>query len=279
VLFLLAASTRAWAQGMRSPSPRELEQFPWLTKTASVQPLAERFAPPPVFRRLPVAKGSFGEWLRTLPLRAPGTPVLSWRGDEVRAGGDARVAAVAELDVGRKDLQQCADSIIRLHAEWLRQAGRASEISYRFTSGDAAGWSAYAGGQRAVVRGNKVQWKQQAEPDPSRAAFRRYLDLVFQYAGTISLERDGEKVRPSDVQPGDFLVQGGSPGHAVVILDLAVSEAGEKVALIGQGFTPAQDFHVLSGPQGPWFKLDASDVATPFWSPFPWSGLRRFKVH
>jgi hypothetical protein len=63
----------------------------------------------------------------------------------------------------------------------------------------------------------------------------------------------------------------------VLVLDVAVNAAGERVALLGQGFLPAQDFHVLSpGEGGPWFSLEGSEVATPFWKPFPWSSLRRF---
>ena len=59
--------------------------------------------------------------------------------------------------------------------------------------------------------------------------------------------------------------------------DLANAE-GHRVALVGQGFMPAQDFHVLSpgGAEAPWFPLEGDAVATPFWKPFPWSSLRRF---
>jgi hypothetical protein len=40
---------------------------------------------------------------------------------------------------------------------------------------------------------------------------------------------------------------------------------------------PAQSFHVLSAPTGPWFVVtrDATEIATPFWKPFPLSALRR----
>ena len=60
-----------------------------------------------------------------------------------------RLAAVAELDVGTANLQQCADSIIRLHAEWLWSQGQKERIAYRFTSGHLASWPRYAAGDRA----------------------------------------------------------------------------------------------------------------------------------
>jgi hypothetical protein len=195
----------------------------------------------------------------------------------VLAGDDPRLAAVAELDAGTKDLQQCADSIIRLHAEWLWASGQKERIAYRFTSGHLAEWSRYAAGERARIAGNKVTWAKGAAADGSRPAFRAYLSLVFTYAGTLSLQELKPRPAREAVRPGDFFVLGGSPGHAVLVLDVARNAEGRQVALLGQGFIPAQDFQVLSpGKDGPWFPLDGETVATPFWKPFPWSALRRF---
>lgn len=261
----------------RAPTREELSRYAWLSKDARVRPLEATFPPPQGYTRVPVEPGTFGAWLRGLPLRPAGTPVRDFQGGQVLAGDDPRLAAVAELDVGTANLQQCADSIIRLHAEWLWAQGQKERIAYRFTSGDLASWSRYAAGERAKISGSKVKWEHSAAADSSRASFRSYLDLVFTYAGTLSLQ--GEKQRPSreEVQPGDFFVLGGSPGHAVLVLDVAVNAAGERVALLGQGFIPAQDFQILSpGQNGPWFSLAGDTVTTPFWKPFPWSALRRF---
>ncbi len=135
-----------------------------------------------------VEPGTFGAWLRGLPLRPAGTPVRDFQGGEILAGDDPRLAAVAELDVGAKNLQQCADSIIRLHAEWLWVQGQKDRIAYRFTSGHPASWSQYAAGDRARISGSKVSWVRSAAADTSRPSFRAYLDLVFTYAGTLSLQ-------------------------------------------------------------------------------------------
>ena len=261
----------------RAPTKEELARYAWLEPSASIRTLDETFAPPAGFTRVAVTAGSFGAWLRGLPLRPAGTPVLGYDGRIVCEPGDARVAAVAELDVGTRDLQQCADSIVRLHAEWLWSAGRAAVVSYLFTSGDPAPFARYAAGDRVRFENKKLIWARTARPDSSHASFRRYLDLVFTYASTQSLAREGHAVKQADVAPGDFLVWPGSPGHAVLILDVATSPDGHRVALIGQGYMPAQDFHVLSsGEGGPWFSLDGDAVATPFWPPFAWTALRRF---
>jgi hypothetical protein len=276
-VLLGCVSGQASGPEPRPPTREERARYPWLTATRPIRPLLEALPPPEGFTRVPVEADSFGAWLRSLPLRPAGSPVRDFRGQELLSGRDGALAAVAELDVGPVDLQQCADSLIRLHAEWLWSRGQRERIAYRFTSGDLASWPRYAAGERPRVVGSKVTWTKGAPADDSRASFQRYLSLVFTYAGTLSLAAGAQRPSREDVRPGDFFVLGGSPGHTVMVLDLARDARGRRVALIGQGFTPAQDFHVLSpGAQGPWFSLDGDAVATPFWKPFPWSSLRRW---
>ncbi len=266
----------AAGDGAHLPTREELSRYPWLSKTVPVRSLETAIPPPPGFTRVAVEPGSFSAWLRGLPLRPAGTPVRNFQGGEVLAADDPLLAAVVELDVGAVDLQQCADSIIRLHAEWLWSKGRKDRIAYRFTSGHMARWTRYAAGERAEVSGTKVSWVNTGTEARSRTAFRAYLELVFTYAGTISLASEKKRPAREDVQPGDFFVEGGSPGHTVLVLDVAVNDAGERVALLGQGSIPAQDFHVFTpGQGGPWFSLEAETLVTPFWTPFPWSSLRR----
>ncbi|WP_233261556.1 DUF4846 domain-containing protein [Vitiosangium sp. GDMCC 1.1324] len=261
----------------RAPTKEERARYPWLSAERSIRPLAEAIPPPSGYTRVAVEDGSFGAWLRGLPLRPAGTPVRDFQGGQVLAGDADALAAVAELDVGSANIQQCADSIIRLHAEWLWSRSQKDRIAYHFTSGHLASWTRYAAGERARVSGSKVTWVKSGPVDGSRVAFRGYLDLVFTYAGTLSLAAEAQRPKREDVRPGDFFVLGGSPGHAVLVLDVARNAEGKRVALLGQGFIPAQDFHVLSpGEDGPWFSLEGNEVATPFWKPFPWSALRRF---
>lgn len=258
------------------PTRAELSRYPWLSKRVPVRSLESAIAPPAGFTRVEVKADSFGAWLRGLPLRAAGTPVHDFQGREILPGDSPLLAAVAELDVGSADLQQCADSIIRLHAEWLWSRGQKDRIAYHFTSGHLAKWSAYAEGDRPAISGRNVSWVRTGSEDRSRAAFRAYLDMVFTYAGTLSLDREKKRPAREDVQPGDFIVAGGSPGHAVLVLEVAVNAAGERVVLLGQGSIPAQDFQVFTqGHNDPWFPWAGEKLVTPFWDPFPWTALRR----
>jgi hypothetical protein len=260
---------------VRPATAEERSRYTWLAEDARVRPLEEVFPAPEGFARVSLPERSFGAWLRGLPMRAAGTQVRSYRGD-VLHDGDDDIAAVAELDAGEADLQQCADSVIRLHAEWLWSSDRRGDIRYHATTGDLAVWTRYAAGERPKVTEQKMTWGPGARPDASRRAFRRYLDVVFAYAGSGSLAHRSAKRDRTAVAPGDFFVLPGSPGHAVLVLDLAEDASGKKVALLGQGYMPAQDFHVLTGKHHGWYSLDVDAVLTPFWpAPFPWTSLRR----
>ncbi len=267
----------------RAATSAELASYAWLTEGALVRPLDEAIATPPGFERVTVPAGSFGAWLRKLPLRPAGAPVRAYDGSTLHEGDDPRITAVVEVDVSPVDLQQCADSVIRMHAEWKWASGDQSSIGYHFLSGDFASWPDYAAGDRPKVDGSRVRFSRAAKAQSDHATFRKYLDLVFTYASTISLAQRADAISSDELRPGDFVVLPGGPGHAILVLDVAEDDAGHRVALLGQGYMPAQDFQVLhasraNGNRGPWFSLDGDGLDTPFWpAPFPWSSLRRMR--
>ncbi len=242
-------------------------------------PAEQRYPTPAGFARVPLASGSYGAWLRTLPVRLDRTHVLAYDGRRLVRPSDG----VVLLDVGTRDLQQCADSAIRLHAEWLWSTGRAKHAAYHFTSGDRTRWRDWRRGERFKIRGSKVQRLRGAARAGDHRSYRRWLELVFRYAGTRSLRLDSD---PADrIQPGDFYVQPGGPGHAVVVLDVADHPDGRRVALVGQGFMPAEDFHVLRAGHDRvidrvWFLLPDEahpTLDTPSWAPFEAGDARRFR--
>jgi hypothetical protein len=257
-------------------------QYPWLTDPPPGTPppvddLARRFPAPEGFARVALPERSFGAFLRGLPLAAAGTPVRAYDGHVVLPADDERIAGVVSLDVGTSDLQQCADSVLRLHAEWQWSEGR-RDISYRAASGLSMDLASWLRGNRPIASGSSLAWVQRAASAPEdHQHFRKYLDDVFAWANTGSLSREGKQIDVDALSPGDFVVKPGAPGHAVLVLDLAVAADGRRRALLGQGFMPAQSFQVLKDPTGsPWFSIDVSaPLDTPFWSPFPWTLLRR----
>lgn len=256
--------------------------YPWLDTwpdaPATTRPLAEVFAPPDGFVR--IAATPWTTWLRGLPVRTDRKDVRSFGG---RSLGPAK--AIIALDVGSRDVQQCADSVLRLHGEYLWATGRADKAAYHFTSGDRSAWSAWRAGERFAVKGSTVK-RVRGRKVGGHQAFRKWLMHTFRYAGTRSLKHDSAAVGNAPIEPGDFYVAPGGPGHAVMVLDVAEHADGRRAALIGQGFMPAQDFHVVGrgGPRvldGVWFLLpDAAEpmIDTPSWAPFHRDDARRFKI-
>jgi hypothetical protein len=270
VLFFLAASAVLFAQ-TSAPS------YPWLA--GSVVSSAEKRIPPPAgFHRIGEKAGGFGYWLRGLPVK-PGNPPVKLFDGTLKAYQEGH-CAVLDIDVGNQNLQQCADAVIRLRAEYLRSANAEDQICFNLTNGRPACWSSWTSGLRPHVRGRNVSWVKGAARDNSYASFRHYLDFVFTYAGTYSLSRELEAVADArQVQAGDVFIQGGFPGHAVLVLDVAANSAGRRAVLLAQSYVPAQEIHVLRNPGAatdPWYVIEGNGpLATPEW-PFPAKSLRRF---
>lgn len=251
--------------------------FPWFTG-ARYEPLSARVPTPPGFERIAAENTSFAAWLRALPI-LPGRPDVHLFDGRKKDNQDAHHAVLA-VDVGPADLQQCADAVIRLRAEYLYARGLDDAITFRFTSGHLAEWAKWRDGFRPQVRGNQVSWSKAAAAGRSYANFRRYLDTVFTYAGTASLSRELAAVPdPAQVQPGDVFIQGGHPGHAVIVVDVAADAAGRRIFLIAQSYMPAQEIHLLRNPASPacpWYPAaSAGTLVTPEWT-FRYEDLRRF---
>lgn len=264
LLLLLAQPTRA--------------DYPWLQAGATGGTLAERIAPPAGFRRVPAPAGSFAAWLRGLPLH-PGRPPVHLFDGRLKGNQEAH-HAVVRLDVGARDLQQCADAVMRLRAEFLRDRGCDEDVAFRFTSGDRAAWTDWRRGMRPRITGNRVSWRSAAAADGSYASFRRYLDTVFTYAGSASLAKELEPVGdPARLAPGDVFIRGGFPGHAVLVADVAEDGRGRRVFLLLQSYMPAQEVHVLrnpADPASPWYGAQSNGaLETPEWT-FQHGDLRRF---
>jgi hypothetical protein len=220
--------------------------------------LQQRIAPPPGFVRVPLPEGSFGEWLRGLPLKPPGAPVFLFSG-ALKNRQDVH-AAVVDIDVGHRDLQQCADAVMRFRAEWLFSQGRAREVAFNNTAGKRL---------RFADRRSTTY-----------PAFRQFMTEVFVYAGTASLERELKPVLLKDIEPGDVFIKGGYPGHAVLVADVVSHpENHERKFLLIQSYMPAQEPHVLKSPddgQSPWFSAPKNErLVTPEWV-FKTTDLRRW---
>ena len=245
--------------------------------------IIEEIDPPAGFVRQPVDSNSFAFWLRHLPLKTEDNMVHLYNGS-LKHNQNAQFRVIA-MDVGNEDLQQCADAVIRLRSEYLYRMKRYREIAFNFTSGDRAEFLRWAEGYRPMVNNNRVTWvkKSGAKLDLSYSNFREYLDSVFMYAGSYSLSKELATVKNvEEVRIGDVFIQGGFPGHAIIVVDLAINkETNKKAMLLAQSYMPAQEIHILKNPKNeqisPWYIVKQGEMlVTPQWI-FSWTDLKRFR--
>ncbi len=254
--------------------------YSWLHNYNIQNSLAAQINTPIGFKRLPLKPGSFGEWLRYLPLKPSGTAVKLYNGN--LKGNQELHAAVIDIDAGKSDLQQCADAVMRLRAEYFYSQKAVDEIHFNFTSGHKVSFADWSRGRKPVIQANEVSFSQPGSTqDTSYSNFKAYLRSIFTYAGTASLSKELQTVPLTDLQIGDVFIEGGFPGHAVIVLDMASDAAGNKVFLLGQGYMPAQDVHVLKNFMNesisPWYSVSFGEILnTPEWT-FKAVDLKRFR--
>lgn len=192
------------------------------------------------FTRTLSDSNSFEEWLRKVALKKDRT-VYTFNGSP--KFNQTAQFAVLDISVGDKNLQQCADAVMRLRAEYLFSQKRYDEIlftdnenhSYKFTS------------------------------PYTRENFTRYLEKVSGWCGSASLAKQLKPVADlSTIQAGDVLIRGGFPGHAVIVMDVATNAAGKKLYLLAQSYMPAQDIHILLNPMNetlsPWYEVNENNI-------------------
>ncbi len=249
-----------------------------LTDTSGTT-IATRFLPPEGYERKAQDSSSFEFYLRNLPLKKHGSAVHLYNG-ELKGNQSAHVAVI-NMSVGKRDLQQCADAVMRLRGEYLFHNKRFSDIHFRFVSGFNCAYSKWREGNRVALNGNSVFWQKSASADNSYSSFLKYMETVFNYASTLSLEKELRSVELKDVEIGDVLIRGGAPGHAVIVVDLAENQDGEKMVLLAQSYMPAQEIQVLQNPMNattsPWYNLEEHmKIYTPEWT-FEAFQLKRFE--
>jgi len=163
-----------------------------------------RFAPPPGYIRTVIDTSSFGFYLRHLRLKTFGTLVRYYNGQPKNKSNV--YISVIDMDIGNQDLQQCADAIMRLRSEFLYARHQYEDIHFNFVSDGQARY-----------------YEEFNEGDHSYGKFRKYLDFVFSYANTSSLNQELIGLDSiEDMKIGNVFIQTGNPyGHAVIVVDMA----------------------------------------------------------
>lgn len=225
--------------------------------------LDERFGAPEGYTKDEYQEESFGAFVRGYSMQKDGAKVQLYDGG--KKFNQSSVAAVFSMTLGERDLQQCADSVIRMYAEYFYEKQEYERMNFHFVNGFECSYSKWMEGYRILVNGNDVSWQNSAQKDNSSESLEKYLNTVFSYASTISLNQECEEVDFSEVQIGDVFIEAGSPGHVVMVVDVCTNKRGEKAVLLAQGYMPAQEFHVIRNPRhkdDPWYYQE--ELESPF---------------
>ncbi|MEL6988780.1 MAG: DUF4846 domain-containing protein, partial [Bacteroidota bacterium] len=249
-----------------------------VSESKQTNTIEKRFNPPKGYKRVKIIEDSFEAYLRTLKLK-PKDARVKYHSGTYKSPEDI-YCAVVDLDIGNKNLHQCADAVIRLKAEYHWQKKEYDQIEFKLTNGFNVPYANWLKGMRVDVKGNTTKWISGFDTSNSYEDFWKYLEFVFMYAGTASLEKEMHPKNIEKAEIGDVLIKGGFPGHAVIIVDKAIHlETGEAVYLLAQSYMPAQEIQILNNPNNepfnPWYRFDQDMIITPEWV-FESINLREF---
>ncbi|WP_411971698.1 DUF4846 domain-containing protein [Sphingobacterium sp. Lzh-3] len=218
--------------------------------------IKSRILLPKGFKRPAYRVEEFGNFLENLPLYPIDQEVHYYDG-KIKPRNNI-YNSVVKLDIGKRDLHQCADAVMRLRADYLYQQKRYKDIKFNFLSDSKP---------RAYTN--------YAKGDYSYPTYWKYLEYVFAYANTASLHDELPNVKTTqEVKIGDTFIQKGSPiGHAIIIVDLAKDSTGKTIVLLAQSYMPAQEIQILNNwnnsTLSPWYDIDQDIIKTPEWTFYP----------
>ncbi len=220
--------------------------------------------------------GSWPDFLQHLPYSYK--PIVDYAGRTVSNQG--KHFAMLSFDVGKEDLQQCADALMRLRAEYLFSAKRGKDIGFHFQAGPFYPWTAYRSGIRPVLNNGRLRLvRTMPACDSSYHSLRKYLDIVFAYSGTVSLCK--ELPATQRLTTGTVIIWPGNPGHCTIVIDAAVIAPKDTVYRLAEGYMPAQGIYILSNPYepalNPWYHLQAGNDISTASCDFRSYYLRRFE--
>jgi hypothetical protein len=245
-----------------------LENEQHLSKTFSfINPdgstVQTRFNLPEGYSRTPTESNSFGHFLRELPLKADGQPVLLASGVEKHS--KSYLAAI-DLPIPKGELHQCADGVIRLRTDYLFSQKRFNEISFKFVSGKNYSYLSYLNGKLPTPE-NK--WT--------------YLINVYNSANTTSLNQQLITKSINTLEIGDVFIyphRNGGYGHAIIVVDKCINSEGNIKFMLAQSYTPAQELEIMDNPNNlgsPWYDLNFGETLITSGMDFQKDELKSFE--
>jgi hypothetical protein len=229
------------------------------------QTVIGRFGAPTGYQRIDTIPHSFAFFLQRLPLLPSGTPVKFYDGV---TDTTCRPAAIIDMDISDKNLQQSVQSAIRLWAEYLFEQQRLPDIHFHINNGELIPYEQWAQGMKLVIN-QKTHWTKTPSNPSQYRTFRRYLNFIFTHSDFQTLLRDMEPVPLRNIASGNVLTSGGGmENYVAMVLDVAAHRhTGEIMVLLVSGGNPAKSMYVLQNPvdnktTGAWFPVKDGIINT-----------------
>lgn len=206
--------------------------------------------------------GSWQDFLQHLPVKQG--PILDYTGHQI--SNQAKHSAIINYDVGDRDLQQCADALIRMRTEYLFESKNYSAIGFHFTGGGYYKWTDYCNGIRPLIKNNHIQFLKIGNnaAEASHTDLRKYLDIVYDFANTVSLS--AELIPANKLETGTVIIYPGYPGHCCMIINTGIKAPKDTVYTLAEGYMPAQSIYILANPYepgiSPWYHLQKGIIST-----------------
>ncbi len=253
---------------------------PILSITNTSERIIGSLPTPEGYEPISTEQGSYAYYFQNLPLKPKGSQIKYFDGRVKSYFMD--YTAVLDLPIGDKDLHQCADAVMRLRADYFWNNKQFDKIHFNFTNGMRVEYTNWMKGQRIKVNGNNTSWYQKKIASNTEKDYWEYLEQIWMYAGTLSLSKELSARNIEDVEIGDVFIQGGTPGHAITVINIAEHNSnGNRLILLAQSYMPAQEIHILTNPNdthlSPWYSIkDLDQLSTPEWT-FSTDDLMYFK--
>ncbi len=226
--------------------------------------------PPPVgYERVAYNQNTFATWLRQFPLRKNDTVYFYYGYPKTNQTWQYKVL---DISTGNKDLQQCADAVMRLKAEYLFSRKAYNEINFLTSQGKELSFLNYVNVRRCNARqyASVDNHSNSGEETISHDCLMGFLENVFTNCGTYTLKLMGKPmIDYNAIAPGDYIVRAGSPGHAMMVADVVENKQnGKKMFMLLQGYMPAQDMHIVRNLSNeaisPWYEIENNEfIITP----------------
>lgn len=133
----------------------------------------------------------------------------------------------------------------------------------------------------AKVSTQPIPYSKYVNGDYSYSKYIEYLQYYLENTNSNTMSELMKPINVKDLQIGDVFLQKGSiKNHAVIVMDLAEDNLGNKLFILAQSYYPSQDLQIITNPSNdlisPWYMAKEGVLLTPEWR-FLTSDLMRFK--